>query len=114
MSYTFEILGVSPILHFFSYQQELSQQPKTGVEYLSSYKCTLDALLQTVETVPRDRGWNLDEAVDTVIDFWMKNLDSVHHWKRRLEDAGEQSLLISRLANFKALQSEFEQLLHQE
>jgi len=112
MSFIFEILGVSPVLHFFNYQQEiLHQEAQTGVEYLGSYKCTLDALLASVETVPHKRGWNADEVVDTVIDFWMNNLDSVHHWKQRLEDAGDQNLLVARLADFRSLQTEFERLL---
>jgi predicted GTPase len=111
MVYTFEILGVSPVLHFFSYQQEAHQKSQTGVEYVGSYKCTLDDLIKSVETVPAKQGWELDQVVDTVINFWMNNIDSVHHWKRRLEDAGDQNLLVSRLANYTSLKTEFERLL---
>jgi hypothetical protein len=114
MSYTFEILGVSSVLQFFNYQQEvLPQRPQTGVEYIGSYRCTLDALLESVETVSPDSGWDLDEAVDTIIDFWMHNFESVRHWKKRLEDAGNQNLLVTRLADVRSLQSEFEWLLSQ-
>ena len=114
MTYTFEILGVSPILQFFNYQQDvLPQKPQTGVEYIGSYRCTLDALLESVETISPDRGWHLDEVVDTVIGFWMHNFDSVRHWKQRLEDAGSQNLLVTRLADVRSLQSEFEWLLNQ-
>ncbi len=112
MAYTFEILGVSPVLHFFTCQQDiLGQKPQTGVEYVGSYKCTLDALLESTETVAKSQGWHLDQVVDTVVNFWMTNVDSIRHWQRRLDDAGEQNLLVSRLADFKSLQSEFEWLL---
>ncbi|UBF29222.1 hypothetical protein K9N68_16135 [Kovacikia minuta CCNUW1] len=114
MSYTFEILGVSSVLHFFNYQQEvLHQKKQTGVEYLGSYKCTLDDLIKSVESVPPKRGWNLDQVVDSVVNFWMNNTDSIYHWKRRLEDAGNQNLLISRLADYTSLKTEFERLLEQ-
>lgn len=115
MSYTFEILGVSPVLHFFNHQQDVLQhKPQASVEYLSSYHCTLDALIQSIETVPLDRGWNLDQAVDTVIDFWMNHSDSIHYWRRRLHDAGEQNLLVSRLADYPSLKTEFEALLERD
>lgn len=112
MAYTFEILGVSPVLHFFNYQQAvLPQKPPTGVTYLASYQCTLDALLENVETVAPEQGWDLDQVVNTVIGFWLNNTDSICHWKRRLADAGNHNLLVSRLADLSSLQSEFEWLL---
>lgn len=112
MAYTFEILGVSPVLYFFNHQQDLRQQtPAAGVEYIGSYQCTLDALIQSIETVPPDRGWHLDRAVDTVIDFWLSNAERINYWKRRLKDAGEHNLIVARLADFASLKSEFESLL---
>ena len=112
MAYTFEILGVSPVLYFFNHQQDLGQQtPASGVEYIGSYQCTLDALIQSIEPVPPDHGWDLDRAVDTVIDFWLSNSDRIRYWKRRLNDAGEHNLIVSRLADFTSLKSEFESLL---
>lgn len=112
MAYTFEILGVSPVLDFFSHQQDLIQRPpRQEVTYLGAYRCTLDALIESVETVPLHTGWHLDQAIQTVIDFWMRNTESVHHWKKRLDDAGEQTLLVSRLSTFEALRSEFNLLL---
>jgi plasmid maintenance system antidote protein VapI len=114
MVLTFEILGVSPVLHFFNYQQKiLYQKPQSGVAYLGSYKCTLDALLESVETVTPSRGWQLDQVVDSVMSFWMNNIESIRHWKNRLEDAGSENLLVSRLADIQSLQSEFEWLLKQ-
>ncbi|MGI0487292.1 hypothetical protein ACN4EK_17755 [Pantanalinema rosaneae CENA516] len=112
MAYTFEILGVSPVVDFFNYQQTILHQPsRPAVNYLGAYRCTLDALIESVETVPPHSGWHVDQAIQTVIDFWMRNTDSVHHWKNRLNDAGSQNLLVSRLSTFEALRSEFNLLL---
>lgn len=114
MQYTFEILGVSPILHFFNHQQEILQHKRHhAAEYLGAYRCTLDALIQTVETVPPEREWNLDQVVDSVINFWLNNSENVQRWKKRLEDAGNENLLITRVADMKSLKTEFESLLNQ-
>jgi len=112
MKYTFDILGVSPILYFFNQQQERKEQKsQTGVEYVASYKCTLDALIQSVENVPDYRGWDLNEVIDTVVNFWVNNSDSIKYWKERLKDAGNENLLVGRVANVKSLRAEFEILL---
>lgn len=111
MAYTFEILGVSPILTFFNHQQKTLQGPaKTGVEYLGCYRCSLDAVIASIETIAPDRGWQLDTAVDAVMEFWFNNADRITYWKQRLTDAGGQNLLVSRLADFPSLQAEFESL----
>lgn len=112
MAFTFELLGVSPVLDFFNHQQEYSQrQPQTGAEYLGAYKCTLDTFIESVETVSPKRGWNMDQAVDTVLNFWLNNVETIQHWKQRLEDAGRENLLVARLADFQAIQAEFEHLV---
>lgn len=110
MEYTFDLVGVSPTLSFFNYQQEIQQHPTQGAQYLGTYQCTLDALIQSVETVPASRGWHLDAVIDTVINFWINNAELVGHWKQRLEDAGSGSLLVARLADLNSLKSEFESL----
>lgn len=112
MKYTFDIVGVSTILHFFNHQQQSQQNLQSqGVEYLGTHKCTLDAFLETVEPVPSKWGWNMDEVVDTVIQFWMNNSESIGYWKSRLTDAGDNNLLVGRVADIKALKSEFNSLL---
>lgn len=112
MEYTFDLLGVSPILHFFNHQQQKQQQQLgTGAEYVASNRCTLDAFLESVEQVPQKRGWDLDRVVDTVIRYWMKNAETIGHWKRRLDDAGDENLLVARVADVKSLKAEFESLL---
>ncbi|BAY61800.1 hypothetical protein NIES22_18670 [Calothrix brevissima NIES-22] len=113
MKYTFDIVGVSPVLHFFNQQQQSqSQSQPQGIEYLGSHICTLDAFLESLETIPTKWGWELDRVVDTVIQFWLHNSDSINYWKRRLTDAGRDNLLVARVADFTALQAEFESLLN--
>lgn len=111
MKYTFDIVGVSPVLYFFNRQQQAQQNLQTGVEYLGSYKCTLDAVLKSVENLPTQRGWELDRVVDTVLNFWMKNSDSIQYWRSRLSDAGRDNVLVARVADIKSLKAEFESLL---
>ncbi|WP_421654965.1 hypothetical protein [Leptothermofonsia sp. ETS-13] len=113
MEFTFEILGVSPVLQFFNYQQEvLDHKPQTGVAYLGSYKCTLDALLESAETVTPSREWEPEQVVEAVISFWMNNVEAVRHWRQQLENTDGQNILVSRLADLKSLRLEFERLLN--
>jgi hypothetical protein len=114
MEYSFEIVGVSPILTFFNHQQETQRQPHAGAEYLGAYQCTLDAFLKSVESVPLRRDWQLDRVVDTVINFWLSHAEQVRHWKRRLEDAGAQNILVARVADLHSLRMEFESLYETE
>ncbi|HIK54721.1 MAG TPA: hypothetical protein IGS37_06130 [Synechococcales cyanobacterium M55_K2018_004] len=115
MEYSFELIGVSPILSFFNhqlYQQtDLQTDSDRGAEYLAAYRCTLDAFIDSMRTAVPRRGWNFDQAVDTVIDFWFRNEEQIRHWKRRLEDAGSENLLVGRLADVRALRIEFDALL---
>ncbi|MBW4563758.1 MAG: hypothetical protein KME32_21955 [Mojavia pulchra JT2-VF2] len=106
MKYTFDIIGVSPVLQYFNHQPQ-----QKGVEYLGTPTCTLDAFLESVETVPAKWNWNLDQVVDTVIQFWLNNAESIRYWKTRLSDAGKDNLIVARVADFTALQAEFESLL---
>lgn len=111
MAFTFELLGVSPVLEFFNHQQtQANRQPPSGVEYLGAYKCTLDAFIESVETVSPKRGWELDKAVDTVVNFWLTHDAAIHHWKQRLNDAGRENLIVARFADLRSLKAEFEQL----
>ena len=112
MKYTFELLGISPILDFFNHQQKLIQKTSSkGIEYLASHQCTLDAFLESVETVSAKPGWAMDRVVDTVIEFWMNHPDNIRYWKERLNDAGKENILVARVADVKSLKAEFESLL---
>lgn len=111
MKYAFNIVGVSPVLHFFNHQQKyLTQAQPTGIEYLGAPICTLDAFIETVESVPAKESWEMDEVVKTVIDFWMNNSESIRYWKSRLLDAGKDNLIVTRVAELQALQAEFDML----
>ncbi|MEA5618207.1 hypothetical protein VB711_10220 [Cronbergia sp. UHCC 0137] len=109
MKYAFDIVGVSPIWQFFNHQQQTIQrrQPQ-GVEYLGTHICTLDAFLESVEDFSKKRNWNLDQVLDTVIQFWLNNSESIHYWKSRLNDAGKDNLVVARVADINSLQAEFE------
>jgi hypothetical protein len=111
MKYTFDIVGVSPTWQFFHHQQQTMNQPHTrGVEYLSSHKCTLDALLASVEPLPIKRGWNTEQVLETVVQFWLNNAESIRYWQAHLIDAGNENILVARLADITSLQAEFESL----
>lgn len=112
MDFTFGFIGVSPVLSFFNHQYRSMQTPsRQGAEYLAAHQCTLDAFIESVEQVPSHRGWNLDHVVDSVINFWLNNADQVRHWKKRLDDAGSENLLVARVADVHSLRAEFESLL---
>lgn len=112
MKYTFEILGISPILDFFNHQQKIKEKTTSaGVAYLGTHQCTLDAFLESVETVPAQYGWERDRVVATVIRFWMNHAERIRYWKARLNDADRENLLVSRVAELTSLKAEFESLL---
>ena len=82
--------------------------------YFTQARTAIDTFLESVESVPAKWNWNLDQVVDIVIQFWLKNSDSIRYWKVRLSDAGKDNLLVARLADITALQAEFESLLDKE
>ncbi|MGD1808184.1 hypothetical protein ACP6PL_22495 [Dapis sp. BLCC M126] len=112
MGYSFELLGISPVLHFFNQQQKLQVENNLNVEYLGHHKCSLDVFLKSVETISAYRSWRVDKVVETVINFWMNNADSVQYWNSRLKDAGENNLLVARVGDIKSLRQSFESLLN--
>jgi len=110
--YSFEILGVSPILSFFDHQQAVSKAlADRGVEYVSAYKCTLDEMLRSVEPVPQRRGWDHDQVTNAVINFWLHNAALIKRWQYRLQDAGQENLLVARLSDFRSLRRTFDAIL---
>ncbi len=113
MAYTFEILGVSTVLDFFDHQQSRRcDSDCQGVDYLGAYHCTLDSILESTHilTTP-ERGWDLDRLMDTIVQFWIRHPDTISLWKRRLSDAGQDSLLVARVGTVKGLRQEFETLM---
>jgi len=114
MKYSFDIVGVSPVLDFFHQQQQSWQSPNNlGVEYLGTQKCTLDSFLESLQTIPPYRGWHLDNVIDVVVDFWMNNAEGIRYWKQRLNDAGKDNLLVGRVSDMNGLKVTFESLLRE-
>lgn len=112
MEYSFNLLGVSPILEFFNHQQTLLDRNQPGGSaYVGAYECKLDMFLQSIEEISPHKGWNIDQVVDTVIHYWLHNEDVVRHWQERLLDSGNESLIVARVADLQGLREEFEALI---
>ncbi len=110
MSYLFNLVGITPAFEFFQHQQS-SDPVEAGPAYVGVPDCSLDSLLNYVQPIPPQRGWDLDGVVDSVIAYWLANEDAIRHWRDRLTTAGQSSLLVGRIGNYKSLQQEFESLL---
>ena len=110
MSYNFEIIGITPVLTFFNYQQQLENDPQRSKAYIGSYFCTLDAFIESTQMIPQKPEWNWDEVIKTMIDFWLSHEDSIKQWKQELAHAHDNNLIIARVANVEALRQEFERL----
>lgn len=111
MEYTFDIIGISPILTFFNYQQTIEQHPQRSMAYVGSYQCRLDALIAATQNIPHKPNWNWDRIVDMMVQFWVQNEDRIQQWKNELETFNNDGLLVARIANVKLLRNELEQLL---
>ena len=111
MSYSFDIIGVTPVLNFFYYQQDVEQNPKRSKAYLGSYECTLDAFIQSTEMIPQKPNWNWDKVVDSMVEFWLNHSDDIHQWKQELATFGNDNLIVARVANVSWLRHEFEELI---
>lgn len=112
MDYTFELIGVTPILAFLNHHPPVAVPSRAT--YLGSHCCTLDAFIASVEHIPLHHHWQLDRVVDSIIQFWLHNAEPVQHWKQRLATAGAENLLVARVADVAALRTEFELLLGQD
>jgi hypothetical protein len=110
MSYTFDLIGVTPTLTFFNYQQQVEQHPQRSQAYLGSYECTLDAFIRSTEMLPNKPEWEWDEMIKTIVNFWLKQVEIVQYWKNELEATGDDNLLIARVANLQLLRKELESL----
>jgi hypothetical protein len=110
MAYTFDILGVTPVLTFFNYQQQVEQDSQRSMAYVGSYHCTLDALIRATQEIPHKPEWDWDRVVNLMVQFWLENEARVQHWKHELQHIGRGSLLVARVANVDVLRGELEQL----
>ena len=91
MSYSFDIIGVTPILDFFYYQQQVEQNPHRSKAYLGSYKCTLDSFIKSTEMIPEKPDWNWDQVIESIIDFWVFQEETIQTWKQTLENSHQEN-----------------------
>ena len=110
MSYNFEIIGITPVLTFFNYQQQLENDPKRSKAYIGSYFCTLDAFIESTQMIHQKPEWNWDEVIKTMIDFWLSHEDAIRQLKQEFAHAHNDNLIVARVANVDALRQEFEHL----
>lgn len=111
MAYSFDLLGVTPLLTFFDYQQKNEQNPYRPKAYVGSYNCTLDSFINAMDMIPKKPEWNWDEVVEAMVRFWIQHEEKIRFCENELStEATEPSLVIARVANLEALRGEFELL----
>ncbi|MEA5450072.1 hypothetical protein VB780_15935 [Leptolyngbya sp. CCNP1308] len=111
MSYSFDIIGIAPVLQFFNHQQRVEARRDRSQAYLGSYCCTLDAFISATEAVHRKPDWDWDAIVSTIVAFWLSQENDVRHWKQQFAVAqGDQNLIVARIVNYDSLRHEFETL----
>lgn len=108
MTYVFNLIGVTSPLELFQQQQS---QAQVGPAYLAAPEARLDYFLAPLPEMSPQRGWHLDQVVDTVISYWMQNAELIGHWRDRLGDAGRDALLVARVGNVEDWRSGLESLL---
>ncbi len=112
MQYAFDLVGVAPMLEFFHHEHALEREGELlRPAYLGVTGCDLDLFLESMEDAIQVRGWNIDEASQSVIQYWMDNADVIGHWRDRFRQAGDYSLVVGRVADCITLQAEFEAML---
>lgn len=112
MQYAFDLVGVAPMVEFFHHEQALERDREIlRPAYLGVTGCDLDLFLESMEDAIQVRGWDIDEASQSVIQYWMENAEVIHHWRDRFNQAGDHSLLVGRVADCITLQAEFEAML---
>jgi hypothetical protein len=110
MSYSFDLMGVAPILTFFEYQQQAEQSPQRGKAYLGSYACTLDSFIQSTQMVPHQPNWDWEAVVKEIVNFWLQHEDKVQACKQELVSSPEETIVVAKVVNFEAMRHEFESL----
>ncbi|TVQ43725.1 MAG: hypothetical protein EA365_11965 [Gloeocapsa sp. DLM2.Bin57] len=108
MSYTFDIIGVAPVLNFFYHQEKVEKNPKRSKAYLGSDRCTLDAFMRSAELIYAKPDWNWDKVMSTMVNFWLKYPESIQYWQGELAKAGSENLIVARIANVDVLRNELE------
>lgn len=110
-SYSFDIIGITPVLTFLDYQHSVEHHRQRSKAYLGSHRCSLDAFIRSAETIPQKPEWDWDEVMAAMVNFWLRHEDSIQQWKRELDAVGRDKLLVARVANLSLLRAELESLL---
>ncbi|NMF82824.1 hypothetical protein [Nodosilinea sp. P-1105] len=111
MSYSFDIIGIAPVLQFFSHQQRVETSRDRSQAYLGSYCCTLDGFIEATEIVHHKPDWDWDAIVNKMVEFWLNQEDNVRHWKQQFASTeGSDHLVVARVVNYTSLRHEFEAL----
>ncbi|NJL47631.1 MAG: hypothetical protein HC929_09295 [Leptolyngbyaceae cyanobacterium SM2_5_2] len=111
MSYSFDIIGIAPMLQFFNHQQRVETHPNRSQAYLGSRCCTLDAFIRATEAVYRRPDWDWDAIASKIVEFWLHQEEDVRHWKQQFDLAsGDDNLIVARVVNYNRLRHEFEGL----
>ncbi len=109
MNFDFQILCVVPVMVFWNFLEKLPQQQEASA-YLATQECSLDAFLRSLAPLSQQRGWDNTQVSQSVIQFWLHNPDTIMLWKRRLQDAGKDNLLVARLSNWQSFRRELQML----
>lgn len=108
MYYTFDIIGIASTVEFFYHQEKKEKNPQRSKAYLGSDQCSLDAFIKSIERINAKPDWNWDNVFQTIVNFWLKHPDIIEYWKGELQEAGNENLIVARVANLNKLRSEFE------
>jgi hypothetical protein len=111
MSYSFDIIGIAPVLQFFNHQQRVEDKRDRSQAFLGSYCCTLDAFISATEAVHQRPDWDWDAIVSTIVDFWLSQENDVRHWQQEFATVeSHDNLIVARVVNYDSLRHELETL----
>lgn len=110
MAFVFEILGIAPVIKLLQEQEICVREQE--IEYLGVHHCTLDVFVSSVEDISQRRQWQVQPAIDTVVNFWVNNPEKVKYWAHRLDPENWNHLLLARVGKLEGLRTRWEGLFY--
>ncbi|MDG2991398.1 hypothetical protein L3556_10715 [Candidatus Synechococcus calcipolaris G9] len=110
MAFVFEILGISPVIKLLQEQEIYAQEQ--DIEYLGVHHCTLDTFVSSVEDISQRRHWHVQQAINTVMNFWVNNPEKIKYWAGQLEPENCNHLLLARVGKLEGLRTRWEGLFY--